>query len=296
MSLGFTAFVACLAISLAICTYGRLDGVSHVWYLLAGVIAAWMFECVFKSALFPSKLKVPREDTKQPKSAVAASSAIDTVRSYLLIPFVDPDAGWDLFKGSSELSWESSLLWRFLPDILFVINGLILSGMGHLTQATVSSIFRWIGLQITSTLFVIVSLLQRGESRLNASRLFLETPFMNVIGRASFVVYLWQSAAFNFYTRVILDDVTHHTFPLPKNNDMYVREQWNYLWFAAFPIGNKIAGAVVLIFIGWAVQAYYQDYFISTLVGKLMGSFSTHQTHSRQREGTTTFNTLVSQS
>lgn len=270
-------FVVLLVIALKITSAGRLDGASHIWYMLCGVIIAWIFECLYKTVFYPIKVMKPGKRSPIEALANIRSKFFLGAGKFLLLPLIEFDSDWSSLIGKSESAFESSILWRFLPDVLFIINGIILSGFGRLRNNAVASIFRWIVMQMTSSTFIVVSLLQRGESRINFSRFLLETPFMNVVGKSSFFVYLLQTAAFNFYARVIVDDAHTHSFPLPKDNAVYVKDMWSFQWYRALPLGPKIAGFLCLIAISWFLQTYYQDFFISSLANRLMAYTKKHR-------------------
>ena len=263
-------FIACLSIALAVSSKGRLDGSSHIWYMLGGVVIAWLYECIFKTIFYPIKVVAPPKFALMEAVGSTENKYILWVEKILLLPVVDFEGDRASSTGRSESVFESSILWRFLPDGLFVINGVILSGFGLLHNTLIASAFRWIVVQVTASMFIVASLLQRGESRKNISRFLLETPFMNVVGKSSFFMYLLQTAAFNFYARVIVDDVRTHSFPLPKDNAIYVSEMWSFNWYRQLPLGPKIAGFLCLLAISWFLQTYYQDLFVSTLANRLL--------------------------
>ena len=269
--IGVVAFFALLSIALGASAGGRRDGSSHIWYMICGVIVAWLYECLFKTIFYPIKMEMPQKDAKH--DAVVKNGLLLRAGRIFLLPVVDFDRDWSSTVGKSESAFESSILWRFLPDGLFVINGIVLSAIGKLQNKSTAPPFRWIVVQFTSSLFIVVSLLQRGESRNNISRFLLETPFLNVVGKSSFFVYLLQTAAFNFYARVIYDATNSHSFPLPKENSVYVLSMWSFAWYRQFPVGPKIAGFLCLTAISWFLQTYYQDMFVSSLANKLLSRY-----------------------
>ena len=275
-------YVLFLIISLEVTSkYGHLDGYSHIWYMLCGVMAAWLFECIFKTAIYPIRM-VKRSN--QPSFFICLNndkSCFRFIRKYILFPLIDVDYDCEASSGISESWFESSLLWQFLPDVLFVLNGLFLSGEGILNNRVISSVFRWVIMQITSTAFLLVSLLQRGDSRRNFSRFLLESPFLNFVGKSSFYVYLLQSAAFNFYAMIIVDDIDARTFPFSKDTSYYVKSMWKFEWFKAFPLEKKIPGFLCLIVISWILQTYYQDYLVSSFANKI---FSTNSEENRTKK------------
>ena len=238
----------------------RIDGSGFIWYMLCGAMTAWLFECCYKAVIYPRTMLKPKVNhppttmANTPKSLRWLLSALVYVR--------DDDRSSSSVHVDS--GFESTLVWRFLPDVLFVVSGVIISSVGKLGADTTASVFRWVLTQIISSSFIVVSLLQRGDSRINFSRTLLETPFMNAVGKASFFIYTLQIAAFNFYTRVILDDVANKSFPIVSNNkSLYVEQMWSFNWYQRLPLGNRIAGFLCLVTICWVLQTYFQDYFVA---------------------------------
>ena len=67
---------------------------------------------------------------------------------------------------------------------------------------------------------------------------------------------------------MLYDDVSSGSFPLtPGLSATYVRTMWLPDWYANFPLGPRVGGFLVLVAIGWAVQFYFQDVFVSSVAG-----------------------------
>lgn len=87
--------------------------------------------------------------------------------------------------GRSRFGVALQYIWRFLPDGIAIFCGLIMStdGPGTYDQAR---IITWLGVPYIIMAFLVVVSLQRGEARMNLSRLFLESPPMNLLGYISY--------------------------------------------------------------------------------------------------------------
>ena len=74
---------------------------------------------------------------------------------------------------------------RFLPDGIAILCGLVMStdGYGSYNNARLVT---WVGVPYIILTFIVVVSLQRGNDRNNLSRLFLESPPMNLLGYVSF--------------------------------------------------------------------------------------------------------------
>ena len=263
-------FVLFLVIALVVTSRGgHLDGFSHIWYMLCGVMAAWLYECIFKMAFYPARL-IQRPHRPSLLSWLwKKCEYIGYIRKFFLFPVFDAEIDDEVLSVTSEWWFESSYFWRFLPDVFFVLNWVILWGSGILNNPIIGSVFRWIIMQILSTVFLLISLLQRGESRLNFSRFVLETPFLKFVGNSSLYVYLLQIAAFSFYTPIIMDDIDAGDFPFSKDPSYYVTYMWKFVWFKALPPEKKYPGFVCIIIIGWILQTYYQDHLVSFYANRI---------------------------
>ena len=282
-------YIGMLLVAMVLLSHQRIDGSAYIWYLLCGALTAWLFECCYKTAFYPSTM-IKSQSKEAPLTTVFGDkgSIIPKALRWIVSAAVY-DNGDDLCSSSLEkqLGFESSLVWRFLPDCLFVVCGVIIAAVGRLSESTISSIFHWIIMPIISSAFIVVSLLQRGESRYNISRVLLETPFMNAVGKASFFMYTLQSAAFNFYSRVVLDDIATKSFPIVSNKkSLYVTEMWSFLWYRSLPLGNKVAGFLCLLAICWLLQTYYQDYFVASMAEWLISTGKKQHVKKRGIQGT----------
>jgi hypothetical protein len=79
----------------------------------------------------------------------------------------------------------SSVIWRFAPDGLAILGGMIMStdGPGSYTEAR---LITWVAVPCIVIAYIVIVSLQRDLARLNLSRFFLESPPMNLLGYISF--------------------------------------------------------------------------------------------------------------
>ena len=103
------------------------NGFSHVFYFFAGALAAFIFECIFKTSFFPS-LHQPLSPGRPFLYRMRAP--VRRVARLLLTPLVDfDDTGLDVASARGSLC-ETSLLWRFAPDLLlFLLIYLFVKGI-----------------------------------------------------------------------------------------------------------------------------------------------------------------------
>eukprot|EP01039_Chlorochromonas_danica_P006730 gene6730-7440_t len=159
-----------------------------------------------------------------------------------------------------------ALAWRFLPDAIAIGGGILLSCEGGLCDEwaegfvayNIHMVSPWIILA-----FVFVSVHQRGQSRYNFSRLFLESDLMNFLGYASYPIYLLQDIMLEYY----LSFVSRGAYSYHPSNPGR-----NYFRYA--PLKYRIALMILFIFIGWVVQKVFQDYFVANTFTKMLSWWS----------------------
>ena len=103
-------------------------------------------------------------------------------------------------------------LWCFLPDMLAVSFGLLLSTYGDLNDKDVWIANRWIWLPLIYLAFMFVILLQRDTECNNFSRYFLETPPLRALGYCSLPIFLFQHVLIEYYAPVIVISLQSGTF------------------------------------------------------------------------------------
>ena len=154
-------------------------------------------------------------------------------------------------------------LWRFLPDLISISIGFLMSTLGTLyTDITVGSLLWFIILPTVFLAFFIVNMLQKGSARYNFSRFFLESAPIATMGYASYAMYLFQRIAFTFFAPYFYFGVKNHQL------DMNIGDPNK--WFERLNGGYKLIAVVVFTIICWLVHKYYQDGFITFLYAKFL--------------------------
>ena len=85
----------------------------------------------------------------------------------------------------SSLNIFLSLVWRFSPDLIAILCGLLMSTDGPYGHRVAGLNTFW-GVPCIVVAFMVISTLQRGVARRNLSRMFLESPPMNLLGYISY--------------------------------------------------------------------------------------------------------------
>ena len=88
-------------------------------------------------------------------------------------------------SADSSLQVALSLIWRFSPDIIAILCALLMTTDGPYGHR-IGNLSTFWGVPSIVVAFMVVSSLQRGNSRNNLSRLFLESPPMNLLGYISY--------------------------------------------------------------------------------------------------------------
>eukprot|EP01039_Chlorochromonas_danica_P000739 gene739-803_t len=160
------------------------------------------------------------------------------------------------------------LVWRFLPDAIAVVSGILMSckyGLCRYDEASkeFTKYNADIILPCLFSLFVLVSVHQRGSSRYNFSRLFLESDVMNFLGYTSYTVYVLQDVFLKFYFTFI----SHHKYAYHPSHP-------SRSYFKALPLKMRAGYMILFILISWVVQAVYQDYLVANLFSKAVEFWS----------------------
>jgi hypothetical protein len=153
-------------------------------------------------------------------------------------------------------------LWRFLPDLMSISIGFLMSTLGTLYDPAVGSTLWFIIIPTVFLAFFIVNMLQKGSARYNMSRFFLECAPISTMGYASYAMYLFQRQAFSFYATYFYFGVKNHRL------DRTIGDRKK--WFERLNGGYKLIAVVVLTIICWLVHKYYQDGFITHLYAKFL--------------------------
>ncbi len=167
-------------------------------------------------------------------------------------------------KKPKEEEWSLiGLIWRFSPDIIIVLCLISLSCLGDLCHnKTLISSIEMVVIPIAFLLYLVIVLSQRGKSRYNLSRLILETEIMNQIGYASYPIYLIQNAFLQYY----------FTYMVNIHNDSYDYhgDHPGRKYFRNLPFGYRFGCTFFMIFIGWVIQKYYQDWLVTNSFAKVL--------------------------
>ena len=153
-------------------------------------------------------------------------------------------------------------LWRFLPDLMSISIGFLMSTLGSLYDPAVGSTLWFIFLPTVFLAYFIVNMLQKGSARYNFSRFFLECAPISTMGYASYAMYLFQRQAFSFYATYFYFGVKEHRL----NRTTGDRRKW----FERLNGGYKLIAVIILTIICWLVHKYYQDGFITHLYAKFL--------------------------
>jgi hypothetical protein len=124
----------------------------------------------------------------RPKHGILTLSSQVRVRYAFDVLFLLLDEWLINGKGAAEASISSTFLrlcWQFLPDGIAIFCGLIMSTDGPY-GAQAARVSTWWGVPCIIIAFIVVSTLQRGSARHNLSRIFLESPFLNLLGYISY--------------------------------------------------------------------------------------------------------------
>lgn len=168
---------------------------SHISVFLAGILAAYVYECLYKTIFFPSLIKHGSTTSilmngKSPR----LHPYVKLILKYILFPILEVEdgntsgIGYDQGFEARGSYLESSLLWRFLPDLLFLLSIylLIIGFQGKEDEEFLGSALLYIVSPYVTTTYILVSMLQMGRARFNLSRVFFESPLMNIIGNAAY--------------------------------------------------------------------------------------------------------------
>ena len=162
-------------------------------------------------------------------------------------------------------------LWRFLPDLMSISIGFLMSTLGDLYDDQVGTNLWFVILPTVFLAYFIVHLLQVGSARYNFSRFFLECAPIATMGYASYAIYLFQRIAFTFYAPAFYFGVKGHNLNIKLGNPKS--------WFERLNGGYKVIAVVILTLICWLVHRYYQDGFITYLYAKFLQRNSNRMQH-----------------
>jgi hypothetical protein len=229
----------------------------YIPYFFLGVVAACLTEMWHYILWRPtSAAYVPLIGSKRVFPTLSVSSLI---RGY---PFNGTMAAE---QGNNGLfSRCAALTWRFVPDMLSITCGFLMSTVGGLSSFKGKYFLQWLVVPYLLTAYAVIALLQQGAARRNLSRAFLESSLMNYLGYISYTMYLFQAVILTWYAPTISRSASSHT-------NFFIREGnlGDAQWFLNLHPGWRILAICILSFFCWFVQKYYQDTFVLWLYHKL---------------------------
>eukprot|EP00981_Chlorochromonas_danica_P002495 scaffold474_cov169-Ochromonas_danica.AAC.30 len=168
------------------------------------------------------------------------------------------------------------LLWRFSPDFVAVGAGLLLSCTGGLCRTYANTFTDYnvrLLLPCIMMLFILISVHQRGISRYNFSRVFLESDIMNFLGYASYPTYLLQDIILEYYFTYVSD----HKYAYHPSNP-------NRGYFQALPLKLRVGLMVLFIIITWGIQKVFQDYLVANTFSKALEWWSKRRSNNTTQQ------------
>ena len=282
----------------ALCgAYNLGNGLSHLSFFIGGVLVAHVYECIFKTTFYPTVQ--PRRAQPAPSSYRRLNPIFRLILRILFLPFIDFSDADNEDSDAVGSFLENSIIWRFLPDALLVLCFFVMfQGFeGIESSPAYEAAFTYLVSTYTVMSFILVSLLQLGRARSNLSRFILESPFLNVIGKASYpickhnfcsacsisivstcsgtnlpcFVDILQTVFFNFYIKIYYDAV--HSGYFHFTHDELYRYMWESPfrnWFRKQSYPFVIGGFGTIIVIGWLIQVFFQEKLVASLVSRFM--------------------------
>jgi hypothetical protein len=166
----------------------------------------------------------------------------------------------------STFFYMCAQLWRFFPDLMSISIGFLMSTLGNLNTPAVGSALWFIILPTVFIAFWVVQMFQKGSSRYNFSRFFLECNPIATMGYASYAMYLFQRMGFAFYAPYFYFGVIHHKLDQETGDPNQ--------WFERLNGGYKVIAVVIFTIICWLVHKYFQDGFVTYWYARLIQSYS----------------------
>ena len=285
----------CFSVTLtsSLLTSSMKNSLSFLPHFLLGASAANVIECFhyvrFKTRRATQLQQQQHQHQHQQKeveaasgsNAAAADEAIALEEGAAPQRLQDNPAPYQLLRTSSSPSpsaapaaahWSYSpemdralhLAWRFLPDMLAITVGIVMSTLTpDLDVHDARGKACWLmycGVPLLYTTFGVVSMLQEGDDTRNLSRLFLESRIMGAVGYASFPIYLFQMVALNSW------------FPLLQHysaTGVFERHQPpDTPFFFERDVSTMTISITLLIVISYFVQWLVQDIVVGWIYSK----------------------------
>ena len=170
-------------------------GIGFLPYFLGGQFAASVMSCLHAALLraYPIQPILGDEEAQSESTESSGLSSVAAIYTkkvrYVVLRilkffFLDSSSTLPLIPFRTPES-VTEVCYRFTPDCILVVGVLFLCflwGKGAIV------FYRWAGLQIMTMIFMVLSMLQTNRQRRNLSRFFLESPFLNVLGYASYPI------------------------------------------------------------------------------------------------------------
>jgi hypothetical protein len=170
------------------------------------------------------------------------------------------------------------VLWRFFPDAVFIVAAYLLIPQKSLVVEPVKT-FLWS--LIIPTIFIaqwVVLLLQKGDSRRNLSRFFLQTFPFTTLGYCSYALLIIQAVALRFYAPFFYFKIYENDPETPLRKRM---SHVPFDWFRFLPVPQKIAGFLVVYVVCYILQKYFQDKLVVYVYTKALAYFSDRSKNSK---------------
>lgn len=161
------------------------NAITYAPYFLLGLSAANLVECL-QWALWNQHISLDSwtENDLLPSSRTL-NPGIYCPHVYLVYIAFNCCVALQRQLADSFLQKALVIFWRFSPDIIAILCGLLMSTDGPYGHR-VANLSTWWGVPGIVVAFIVVCSLQRGDSRKNLSRLFLQSPPMNLLGYISY--------------------------------------------------------------------------------------------------------------
>ena len=156
---------------------------------------------------------------------------------------------------TNDIKNMASLLWRFVPDMIFALGVFFCSSYGILGTDEVAKWSMWVTLPMIFISYLFVSLVQQGKNRKNLTRMLLESKPLGMIGYSSLNLFLFQHIWIEFYA------------PYLGTGTVWMKSAKNK-WFHKLPIYQRLFWMLILIIISYLAQWLVQEKMVLFLYGK----------------------------
>ena len=241
---------------LAIAALNPVGVMIFVPYFLAGVTTSSVTEMWFYLLWKPKTNEESRNET---------FSSSNFMRWWNIGNRFQPPGERNEPQESTSLSSQiGTTLWRFFPDILAVLSGVLLSPTGRLTNPKVANLIQFAVMPCILVIYLVVSFLQTEGARNNLTRYVFESAPLNALGYIAYPVYLFQRIIMNWYLPLIVLSIQH------KKNEFFLSGyKLDLEWFIDLNYGWRVLAIAVFFALCWLLQKFYQDTFMLWLYSKV---------------------------